>query len=121
MFLPRSCTHSLTRPCTARFCLVVLTAYVMFVCAMKGSPNEILGRVIAPLGHCLTPGAAKKILSLRADRTSRRRIASLAAKCNAGELTPEERAEYGLLVEVGDQIALLQAKARRYLSRQKAA
>jgi hypothetical protein len=47
---------------------------------------------------------------------ARHRIEQLAAKCDAGALTPEERAEYQLFVEVGDLVALLQAKGRRYLA-----
>lgn len=78
--------------------------------------TELLGRIIAPLGRCLTPAAAKEILSLHADESARRRIEDLAARSDTGALTPEERAEYQLFVEVGDLVALLQAKARRYLT-----
>ncbi len=77
--------------------------------------TTLLGRVIEPLGRCLTPVAAKEILSLRADERARRRLQKLAAKCDAGTLTPDQRAEYQLFVEVGDLVALLQARARRYL------
>jgi len=69
-----------------------------------------------PLGRCLTPASAREILSLRADEAASLRVENLASKCDAGTLTPEERAEYYLFVEVGDLVALLQAKARRYLS-----
>jgi hypothetical protein len=82
----------------------------------KTNATALLGRVIAPIGRCLTPAAAKKILSLRAHPTANRRLAVLAAKCDRGTLTPEERAEYHLFVEVGDLVALLQAKAHRYLA-----
>jgi hypothetical protein len=82
----------------------------------KATATELLGRVIAPLGRCLTPAAAKEIVSLQGDEKARRHIERLAAKCDAGRLTPEERAEYQLFVEVGDLVALLQAKARRYLA-----
>jgi hypothetical protein len=81
----------------------------------------MLGRVIAPIGRCLTPASAKEILALRADKKAKRRIENLASKCDEGTLTPEERAEYQLFVEVGDFVALLQAKARRYLSEHTAA
>ena len=87
----------------------------------KKKPVEILGRIIAPLGRCLTPASAKEILSLKAGTSARRRLAQLAAKSDAGKLTPEERAEYLLFVEVGDVVALLQAKARRFLAEQRAA
>src|SRR5438067_1109923 len=82
----------------------------------KGTATKFLGRIIAPLGRCLTPTAAKEIVSLHADSVARRRIGVLAAKSDAGTLTPEERTEYQLFVEVGDLVAVLQAKARRYLA-----
>ena len=62
-----------------------------------------------------------EIVSLQGDEMARRRIEQLAVKCDAGALTPEERAEYQLFVEVGDLVALLQAKARRYLAEHPAA
>jgi len=87
-----------------------------FVMPANTAATELLGRVIAPLGRCLTPVAAREILALHADEPACRRIEELAAKCDSETLTPEERAEYQLFVEVGDLVALLQAKARRYLS-----
>ena len=59
---------------------------------------------------------SRSIPALCADEPARLRIEELAAKCDADTLTPEERAEYRLFVDVGDLIALLQAKARRYQS-----
>lgn len=82
----------------------------------KTTATTLLGRVMAPIGRCLTPASAKEILSLRADKAAARRLEALAAKCDRGTLTAEERAEYRLFVEVGDLVALLQAKARRYLT-----
>ena len=70
-----------------------------------------------PLGRCLTPDSAREILSVRADETTQNRVEELAAKCDEGKLTPDEHAEYQLFVEVGDLVALLQAKARSYLAR----
>lgn len=82
----------------------------------KGTATALLGGLMEPLGRCLTTASAREILALRADDPSRRRVEELADKCNSGTLSPEERAEYQLCVEVGDFVALLQAKARRYLS-----
>jgi hypothetical protein len=82
----------------------------------KSRPTELLGRIIAPLGRYLTPAAAREIVSLKANAAARKRVASLAARCDAGKLTPDERAEYELFVEVGDLVAILQAKARRFLA-----
>ena len=75
----------------------------------------MLGQVIAPIGRSLSPATARAILSMRADKSTKRRVEQLARKCNHGTLSPEERAEYQLFVEVGDLVGLLQAKARRYL------
>ena len=83
---------------------------------MKSNATGLLGRVIEPLGRCLTPASAREILQLRADEAAVRRVEELASKCDAGSLSPEERAEYQVFVEVGDLVALLQAKAGRYLA-----
>src|SRR6266513_1336019 len=77
----------------------------------KGNPAGLLGRVMEPLGRCLTPTSAREILSVRADETAVARLEEMASKSDAGALTPEERAEYRLFVEVGDLLAILQAKA----------
>ena len=81
----------------------------------KTNPVQMLNRVLAPLGRCLTASAARQIIAVRADKKTRARLARLATKCSAGTLTPDEKAEYRFLVEVGDLVALLQAKAQRYL------
>jgi len=64
----------------------------------------------------MTHRKAKEILALRGDESTSRRMEELAAQGGTGALTPEERAEYQLFVEAGDQVALLQAKARRWLA-----
>lgn len=82
----------------------------------KASPVKLLDRVLAPIAKCLTPTAAKELAKLKADRKTRARMAKLAAKSDAGVLTPAEQAEYRFFIEVGDFVAVLQAKARRYLA-----
>ena len=46
-------------------------------------------------------------------------MATLARKCNEGELSPEERAEYETNVMASEFLALLQAKARALFARGK--
>ena len=82
----------------------------------KSPATALLGGVMEPLGRCLTPASAKAILAIHAEDSARSRAEELARRCNSGTLTPEERAEYQFLVEVGDWVALLQAKARRFLA-----
>ncbi len=50
---------------------------------------------------------------------NKHRLHCAAEKCNEGELTAKERAEYGAYVKAGDLISILQSKARRFLKRRK--
>ena len=80
------------------------------------NPAQLLSEIIEPLGRAPTPSSAREILSVRASDAARQRITELAGRCNRGTLTPEENAQYQLFVEVGDVVALLQTRARLYLS-----
>jgi hypothetical protein len=60
---------------------------------------------------------ARALVNLRAQPDVQARIDELAEKCNDGELTPVELAEYQDIVEAIDFISLLQAKARARLVR----
>jgi len=83
---------------------------------LKSNAVAMLSGVMEPLGRCLTRESAREILAVRADAVAIRRIEKLARDCDAGRLTPAARAEYQLLADVGELVALLQAKARRYLA-----
>ena len=61
--------------------------------------------------------AARSLLRIRADKSAAKRMAKLARKCNEGELTPEERAEYEINVLAAELLALLQARARAMVAR----
>ncbi len=77
---------------------------------------QLLAQTLEPLGRALTPAAAQAILSVQSDAATRDRLTELAQRCDQDQLTPEERAEYQLYVEVGDLVALLQARARQFLA-----
>ena len=68
-----------------------------------------------PVGQCLTPEVAKRIVSLRADRELQSRVDELADKANAGRLSDEERSEYEQYVSFSQFVTLLQIKARNLL------
>jgi hypothetical protein len=74
-----------------------------------------LDRMLDPVTACFTPQVAQKIVDLRLDPELTARIEFLAEKANEGALSPDEDDEYKDYVESGDMIALLQAKARRFL------
>jgi len=85
---------------------------------MKRTNGRFLKQLLEPVAASLNEEAARKLLRVKADAKTRARVAKLASKCNEGELTAEERAEYEAYVMAGEFIAILQAKARLRLSRQ---
>ncbi len=68
-----------------------------------------------PVGACLTPEVAQRLLHLRADHDLQNRVDYLAGRSNQGELTAEERQEYEQYVRFSQFITLLQFKARAVL------
>jgi hypothetical protein len=46
-----------------------------------------LDRLLGPLGECLTPEAARRVLALKADRILQARVDYLAGRCNEGRDT----------------------------------
>jgi hypothetical protein len=84
---------------------------------MYAPEKPVLDRLLDPLARCLTPAAARALVRFRADSATQARIAELADKCNEGQLTRPERAEYAAYLRAIDLIAILQSKARRLLAR----
>jgi hypothetical protein len=82
--------------------------------------NSYLDGYFEPVTSVLTPELAEKILSLRPDPKAVARVTELAGKSDDGTITDEEREELETLVDAGDFISLLKAKARRYLSEHRA-
>lgn len=74
-------------------------------------------RATDPIFSLLTPEQARAIIEFRGDDRLANRAEDLARKCNEGELTDEERAEYEAYARANSFIAVMQAKARRLLNR----
>ncbi len=84
---------------------------------MKSAKNaSVLDRLVAPLGECLTPESARRLLALKADATLQARVDYLADRHNEGLLSPNEHAEYGKYVSYGTFVAILKSKARQLLA-----
>jgi hypothetical protein len=79
-----------------------------------------LDRLLDPSTDILTPESAAALLALRADAELEARIDELRRKANEGGLTSAEDAEYKDFIEAADVVSIMQAKARRFLSRQAA-
>jgi hypothetical protein len=69
-----------------------------------------LDRLVSPLGECLTPESARRLLALKADPILQARVDYLAVRCNQGLLTPEEQVEYGSYVSFSTIVAILKSK-----------
>ena len=80
----------------------------------KSTP--ILDRLIEPLGECLTPESARKLLALKADATLQTRIDELAERHGQGLLTPDEQVEYSKYISYGTFVSILKSKARQLLA-----
>jgi len=77
----------------------------------------VLDEILKPITRCLTVNNARQLLNHRPRRQVLARIEKLARKCNEGELTPQERAEYESYVFAGEFVALVQAKAQALLKK----
>jgi hypothetical protein len=80
--------------------------------------NRVLSQLLEPVGQMMPLKFAEDLAAMQAGPEVQTRIDELAEKCNEGELTAEERAEYEAYVDAIDVISLLQAKARAVLARQ---
>jgi hypothetical protein len=74
-----------------------------------------LDRLVEPVVRTLTPEVARGLVKLRADPAVQTRMDELAAKCNEGQLTTQEREEYETSIRFANYLAIIQAKARRLL------
>ena len=73
-------------------------------------------RATDPLLQFLSREQAEALIAYRGKPELRERIDELASKNTEGELTDGERAEYDGYVKANSFVAVLQAKARRFLA-----
>jgi len=76
-----------------------------------------LDRLLEPVSDCLDLEVAKRIVALRADEATQKLLNDYAEKNSEGTITPDELAVYNTLVQGAQFIALLQAKARKVVTR----
>jgi hypothetical protein len=79
---------------------------------------DILSELLEPVGEIMPVEFAQKLAAMRAAPDVQARIDDLADRCNEGQLTEEERAEYEAYVDAIDVISILQARARSVPARQ---
>jgi len=81
----------------------------------------VLDDILEPVTNAFSCDVAQALVNIKAGETAQARMAELAGKCNEGLLTPTEQAEYEAYVQAVDMVSVLQAKARGWLSRHRAA
>ena len=86
----------------------------------NGHGSAVLNEMLEPVSRCFGLETARALVGLRVQERTQARVAALAEKCNEGQLTPDERAEYEAYVQASTLIGILQAKARRVLAQTKA-
>ena len=77
----------------------------------------LLEEMLEPVTKAFSREVAEAFANLKASDAVERRVGELAEKCNQGQISQSERAEYESYVQAIDLISLLQAKARIWLTR----
>lgn len=77
--------------------------------------TPLLEELLDPVGRCLTPEAARRLVALRASPAFDARIQELGQKCNEGLLSSQEQADYETIARFIKFVAVLQSKARALL------
>ena len=83
----------------------------------RHAETPVLERLLEPVSRSLNAEAAEKLVHLKADVKDQARVDELADKCNEGQLTPAERAEYESYVTAANVIAIMQAQAQFLLAK----
>ena len=78
--------------------------------------TPVLDRLVTPLGDCLTPESARRLLALKPDPEIQAHVDELATRHTEGQLTSPEQAEDGRFVSYATFIAILKSKARQLLA-----
>ena len=79
-------------------------------------PTALLEELLEPVGRCLTPEVAERLVRLRASPNLDARIQELGQKCNDGLLSAQEQLEYETIARFIKFISVLQSKARLLLN-----
>jgi hypothetical protein len=83
---------------------------------VSDSSTALLEELLDPVGRCLTPEAAERLVRLRASPGLDAHIQELGQKCNEGLLSAQEQVEYETVARFIKFIAVLQSKARALLN-----
>jgi hypothetical protein len=83
---------------------------------IQPSTHSVVDESLDPVGHCLTPEVAQRLVGLRATPQVQEKLDDFAEKSSEGTLTAEERVQYEASLRAINFISLLQLKARALIS-----
>lgn len=75
-----------------------------------------MDQLIEPLGECLTPEAARRVVKLKTNAKLQARMSHLAELHSEGQLSSAEQEEYRSYISYGTLVAILKSKARQLLA-----
>lgn len=81
--------------------------------------TSLLENLVDPLGDCLSPEVARRILKLKSSPKLKQRLDSLATRHREGKLSLAEVNEYRNYVTYGTFVAILKSKSRQLLASQR--
>lgn len=84
----------------------------------NAAQTDVIDRILDPFTACLSPEVAERLVQMRADPLTQKRVDELADKANEGQLSESERREYEQYRRAFHFVTILQAKARSYLKHQ---
>ncbi|HEV2694956.1 MAG TPA: hypothetical protein VG347_18830 [Verrucomicrobiae bacterium] len=83
----------------------------------RGHGSTVLSDMLEPVSRSFGLKTARALAGLRMNASAQARVEKLAEKCDEGRLTSAERAEYEAYIQASTLIGILQAKARRVISK----
>lgn len=83
---------------------------------IQPSFHSVVDELLDPVGNCLTPEVAQRLVGLRATPQVQEKLDDFAEKSSEGTLTAEERVHYEASLRAINFISILQLKARALIS-----
>ncbi len=83
----------------------------------QNTEAAILARVIEADEKEVTPDVARYLLSMQLPEADRERVDELSAKARSGSLNVAEEEELESYLHIGSLLAVMQSRARRFLSK----
>jgi len=82
--------------------------------------KDCLEMILEPMAESFSVEFARSLAELRASPELQQRMDELAEKANEGKLSEAEEADYKSFIDTSTILAIMQAKARRFIAQRSA-